>query len=790
MLLPLILLGPVSGAPPANAWARDFAAQPLEKRPRIEARYEDARRRAMVIEGQTYRLVVDLQSSGGHRIRSFAVRAPRGEQELIAGDGANIAIVVGGERYDSRRARSASRVNVYRRGPYLIEAHWLDVRFASADGIVLPVRGEVVFHAYPERVFVEAILHVVDAVEGAHAAFELPTAWKPSRLAAPRTRVLRSVTGAAMGALAWDAPAWAPTEGGLRIAWSPGAANWAAASKQRRAFALLPMPSERSGSALLAQETHPLPASAFRVRAGSPVRYDRVRGCYVIGTHNSGNFSDHYYRHPNQYETAAFTVKNDALARRIVVCHETATGVKGLVECGVLQDQRGDTLPITVQISKNFSGENEERFYNPGDPAFSETYFPLHLAPGEIRSVTSHHLYQNWGSHPLKQFSSLGAWMDYYHMSTGVTETTCYVPFKFDGLHGVQIADMRPFSQRMWDSQPQHDNVAGHTFLRYVEGGRMRDMEYLGTLFRSTGPNWANMSLLLRSEDGKVEGRLDAFELPQTDELRHFVRLRFDVKAPIQLADAAKDFRILSIRSYVQGLRYQRTAWSGEGGRVQDAEIAFDGAVVARPLGGAVPWATVYHDQRGNNAFVVRRWRARLGGVDGIPPASAVEGEPSRNTSLLLTPWAPGPRTLQPGDYVECDLILLPYGPIGTEVPHATPAAEAERYGTHAPHVVRVTRGRVRSHFPTRVDADAAGTAEFTLRGGWGVVSVAVGNLPGYRRPRIEVKDGDAWRPLKHSHTGEDGYQTFVDRAGRFGAVFLVDAGSGAPRTYRATARP
>ena len=99
--------------------------------------------------------------------------------------------------------------------------------------------------------------------------------------------------------------------------------------------------------------------------------------------------------------------------------------------------------------------------------------------------------WRNWGDHPLKQFSSLGAWMDYFHMSTGVTETTCHVPFKFGGLHGISIADMRPFSQEMWASQPQHDNVAGHTFLRYVEDGKMRDMEYMGTKRTCSGGRWA-----------------------------------------------------------------------------------------------------------------------------------------------------------------------------------------------------------------------------------------------------------------------------------------------------------
>ncbi len=99
------------------------------------------------------------------------------------------------------------------------------------------------------------------------------------------------------------------------------------------------------------------------------------------------------------------------------------------------------------QVSKNFGGEKEEKFYNPRDTAFSETFFPLYLEPNESMTLTSLHLYQNWGMHMTKHWSSLGAWMDYFHSSTGVTETTCYVPFKFAGIGGVAIADFRAMSQ-------------------------------------------------------------------------------------------------------------------------------------------------------------------------------------------------------------------------------------------------------------------------------------------------------------------------------------------------------
>ena len=135
----------------------------------------------------------------------------------------------------------------------------------------------------------------------------------------------------------------------------------------------------------------------------------------------------------------------------------------------MILDQEGHPMPMVVQVSKNFAGEKEEKFYNPRDTPFSETYFPLYLEPGETVTLTSLHLYQNWGRHMTKHWSSLGAWMDYFHSSTGVTETTCYVPFKFAGIGGVAIADFRAMSQpTFWGGQPQHDNLAGHSFLSFL----------------------------------------------------------------------------------------------------------------------------------------------------------------------------------------------------------------------------------------------------------------------------------------------------------------------------------
>lgn len=53
-------------------------------------------------------------------------------------------------------------------------------------------------------------------------------------------------------------------------------------------------------------------------------------------------------------------------------------------------------LPYTVQVCKNFSGENEEPLFCLGDPAYGEAYFPLSVKSGESLRFSVLNLYQNW----------------------------------------------------------------------------------------------------------------------------------------------------------------------------------------------------------------------------------------------------------------------------------------------------------------------------------------------------------------------------------------------------------
>jgi hypothetical protein len=780
-----------------SEWAEDFALQTLEKRPMLEARYTSAARDGFLIEGQTYRLSLDLKGEQGHRIRSLVVKTPRGPVECLTQGGGSLEMALGGDAvtHSSIRAKSASRVNVYRRGPYFTEVHWLDVDLLGAAGERSPAKFEVVFYAYPEKVHVEIIAHCTENATVKRLALALPHAI-PVPDAQSKRLHLAGGPGVGLALLSYDHWLEATKEvvPTANLVWQPDEKlfitdKWTKGERYRVFCTILPMPNGLGDRRALLAAMNPLKPTAFSIKGGGEVKYSERRGCYTVGTNNPGGFQSHFDK-PGQHERAEINVRNDGLPRTITLCHETSTGSKGQVEAGLLLDVAGSPLPMLVQTSKNFSGENEEKFYDPGDPAYSETYFPLRLKSDESRAFTSLHLYQTWGNHVIKQVSSLQAWMDYLHMSAGVTETTCWVPFKFGGLRGVQIADMRPMSQPFWKSQPQHDNIAGHSFLSYTERGKPVDLEYLGVKFKSTGPNIASFTQRFLSEDGKVEASIDCMEMPQVDELRCFVRLTVDVRAPIHLDDAAKDLRLLTIRSHVQKLRQTHMAWLGESGGAAKSQIPIDGQVYSAALAPSFPWACVTGDKKGYNAFVVRDWRVKIGGKEGAcGPAVAVLGEASGETSLMLTPNLTGVIDLKPGDKFQVDLILLPFGPEIREKgdgPSATPAAESTYYGSQAPRILSVQRGKAIDNFPTTVNADEKGIAEFTIRGGKGDVSVLIGNLPSYLRPRLYRKSATgAWQPVAQG-SGEEGIQTFVDKDGKFGAVFVLKGLTGDSITLRA----
>lgn len=793
--LAFILTLPCLGQEAKMQWNNDFKNQALSARPKIEARYTSALRDRAEIDAHNYRLQIDLKSDKGQRVSEFAPLLRTGGKNMLSGSGMFLRLINSdGISYTSLNTKSHSRINIYRRGPYYIETHWLDVELTSPDGEVAPIKGEVVFYSYPEKTHVGVILHVTKPIDVKSASIvfdsDAATCARPADSGACPISfcLLKRAQEAPSCALIYPVPKGIDdvviekVEQGLRVSnyifnseiHSSGAAKWKEGDKQTACLELFPLPKSEVTNEMEA-EVKPLPSTSFKAYNGRNLGYDPIRGCYKLQTDNPGDFNYHFYTNQNDYEVAEFAVQNNDLARKAYILHETRRN-PGIVECGVLLDEDGYTLPMTVQISKNFDCEIEEPFYNPNDTAFSETIFPLELSAQERRKLTSLHLYQNWGNHPLKQFSSLGAWMDYYHMSTGVTETTCYVPFLFAGLEGVSIADFRSMSQRMWNSQPQHDNIAGHSFLRYQDSsGKWHFIEYTGTTFRSTGPNWADMSIEYLSDDGKAKVKIDVFELPQTDELRNFVHLRVDFLDNLTLKDGniGESVRLLKVASWVQGMRYTTVAFGGPTGEPTITPIHLNDqfSVNAAPIPAENGWAVVYPDERGANSYIVRRFEGKIGG-ESVTPGVSLIGRPDGNTELYLVPVTKA-KSIGAGDYLDMDLILMPYGG-GTQ--DWMPAQKcAVDFGVNSPKITSMGAGKKLDDFPTRLALDEKGRAEFSIKGGFNCIPIIIEGAKDYSSLRLYNVDGPKTLVGLSREAEKDGYQVFSKKDGTFGFVFLVD---------------
>jgi hypothetical protein len=696
-----------------KAWQEDFFYQSPANRPSLEVAYTDSSRTAFEITVEDYHLIGLLRTphlligreDGGIPWLWF---------EMEDADGI---------RYSTRNNPENTRINLYRRGPYYCEIHWLDMQLTSEAHQTAPLKGDLTLYCYPDKVLADIAWHGTGNFE-------------PRRM---------TVNG--LSPLTHDA--FQPFEKG---------------TVQHVSFPLY-------------GEKEPLPADAFRLLTGiNPVRYDTKRGCYIVGTHTAGGFQQKFYDAPNYYETATFRVTNDRQKRKIYICHESSDGGE-ITEGGMVLDRDGHPMPVTVQVSKNFDGEKEEPFYNPTDIPFSETIFPLYLEPGESHTLTSLHLFQNWGRHMTKHWSSLGAWMDYFHSSTGVTETTCYVPFKFAGVGGVSIADFRAMSQTcFWIGQPQHDNLAGHSFLSYFDGKEWIHTVYQGTTYRSTGPNWYDISLHYLSADGKIKTTAHIFETPQTDELRSYFDVTYEVLQPLVIEDARAHFRFLNVASVIQALRFDRFAATGT------EEIRLDPAQKPFPVKGiGLPaenfFLALYGDtanERGSNAIVVRKFTA-----GALKPAATVQlgayrevfkGDAEADTRMCLVPDADR-LELKAGDSIRIEGYWLPYGAtFDTKSAENVVKTDAE----NAPHITEIKVGEKISDLPVKVKA-RGNEAQFSVAGGENLIPVIVTGLTEWRFPRIWTEEDGKWRLLSHSRNSSlDGYQVFCDEDGTFGSIFLV----------------
>jgi hypothetical protein len=635
------------------------------------------------------------------------------------------------------------------------------------DPAHVPARGEIVFHAFQDKLHLE--FRVTPAPGQPRPAQAVWTAAIPSadivQDAGGRAGLIPG--GRAEGVAGLLAPpAGEFVEGGrgwrAPLTGVPATTYWVL-----RPFAAATGAAGRNGHLDSGREEFsPLPASAFTVRDGWWLGYDPVSGLYRMQTAaNTPAYSfEAAYRVPSRRLVAGLAVTNDDLPRRLVV--KCATGV-GNLPGAVLTDTAGFPLPVPIVVAKNFAGEREE----PDDSGYGDAYFPLTLAPGEQRDLQVMNLLQTWGNHMVKQVSSIRFFMIYWHLSVGLSESTCFSMDSLGDEFCYRIPDFRPLSGEFWAGQPQHGVGQFPGFLQYQPGNRTR-LIYERTEFESASPCLARFTMHYHTADDAATARVSVLEAPHRDEMRTFLWLRYDWQKTVAIeGDARTHFRWLNL---ADRFRSERLLWLGADGKVQ--QRALRGQTPAVTLSGELlaadsPFVATDADcqeEQYNCVTLIRGFRARLGGRELTQPALSADFSGPRGFWLTV-PEAK--LTLQPGDFLEAEVMLMPHGE--PALPELKPRRERERFGAGRVKV-EVSTGTKLADFPVRVAA-ADEVARFTLEGGFDLMPLVV---EGFRHWGVPLLwQGSLWQDQQQH--GGDGYQVEPDGQGGYRFVFVYPIRTG-----------
>ncbi len=547
-------------------------------------------------------------------------------------------------------------------------------------------------------------------------------------------------------------------------------------------------------------ERHPLET----VSGSTYLGYDVLRGAYKFKIGGTG-FNEPFFTEQNRHYASDITVEGDTDDRNIYV-YTYFEG--GCGENALVLDKNDMLLPIPVMIYKNFKGENEEPIFDPGDPSYSETYFPISVKAGSKTELTVLNLYMNWGQIPLKQLSSIQFFWPYYHLSLGTTETSCISP-----LYGARdlwtLPDFRSMSMPYWfelpegqgySNQPQHTHGGFQYFLQYTDkNGNYAATENDHNDIISSGPVYTDVKMDYISDDGRIKVSYNHLELPETDELRAYYEINYEVLEDISIADFAKDFSFYSLEGYAG--KYQKIGYLGENHQIIHGEVNDKDTAEILKLGENYPYAALYDlkadtpDWEQNNVnlgFVVYDSSFTIGGKDCDAGFVLVGRNAKYSLSLDL-----GEVTLKKGDTMKLCLIISPWG-FYDSVDDSHMQKIRENTCLKGLKLTVQDGEALNSVYLPKVKSTNGKSAEFTISGGSNNKAVRVYGFDMLTAPVIYEKIDGKWVELTVNSSGTpdkkgnahyyDGYAVYYDRDGTYSYAFAFNMDERDSRTFRIVA--
>ncbi len=545
------------------------------------------------------------------------------------------------------------------------------------------------------------------------------------------------------------------------------------------------------------QERHPLES----VGGASYLGYDALRGAYRYSIGGTG-FNVPFFTEQNRHYSAKVQVTGDAQDRNIYV-YTYFTG--GECENALLLDKDELLLPIPVMICKNFRGENEEPVFDPGDPSYSETYFPLSVKAGETVELTVLNLYMNWGKVPLKQLSSIQFFWPYYHLSLGTTETSCISP-----LYGARdlwtLPDFRSMSMPYWfelpegqgfSNQPQHTHGGLQYFLQYTDAdGRYSATENYHNDIDSSGPVYTDVKMDYISDDGRIKVSYNHIEMPETDELRAYYEINYEVLKDITIADFAKDFSFYSLEGYAGA--YRKISYLNQNNEIVQGTVNATDTKEVIKLGNNYPYVSLYDldtnepsfiNNNVNMGFIVYDSEMTVGG-ERCDAGFVIVGQNSKYSLSLDLENV----TLKAGDTMKLCLIISPWG-FYTSTDDSNMQAIRENTCLEGVKLTVQEGKALDSVFVPKVQSENGKSAEFTVSGGSNYKAVRVYGFEKLTAPVILEKVNGEWVELtvNSSKTPDskgyaheyDGYAVYYDRNGTYSYAFAFSMDGVESRTFR-----
>jgi hypothetical protein len=340
-------------------------------------------------------------------------------------------------------------------------------------------------------------------------------------------------------------------------------------------------------------------------------------------------------------------------------------------------------------------------------------------------------------------------------------------------------------------------NVGGCDFLTLFLKGQPK-RQYLcrqKTLYRSYGPVISDVTYAGETPDGAIQSCVRTQTWRVDDYVRALYTLRYRVVKPVENIDRLAFFQLGADR--YNDISFRRMARGTINGLEEAWEPEKGGHSYSRrgeALGGTFPWIGMYeinkdtprafppNDQGalGDKAFIVREWKAKLGGNDCPVPCYSVYGTRDGWDGALVELSPPkGLDRLEKGDFVEAQIeFIVPpqraddyYGPnqnmVAALKASTEPWALTLREAAGANVSVEASIGQVEQAWPVRITAANGERAEFTVMGGIGYTPVTICGARAQRGFTLYTKndDGTFAKVDQSSKVGRDWWQADFDAA-------------------------